>query len=73
MKGPSKEQVLMVQPKLIRRDRDLGYLAITPDGFGLRFAVVGDTEAEARKNFDEAKRGWASLRPSDDAWSREGC
>ena len=48
-------------PETLQRADDLGWIASTPRGFHLSFAVVGATEQEAVDAFAVALERWESL------------
>lgn len=54
-------EILAVEPDMIRRDGERGWLAISPKGAVLRIAVVGPAEDEARASFVESLAAWARL------------
>lgn len=48
-------------PEMTKRDGDLGWIAATPTDHALRIAVMGATEEEARRRFEERLAFWEAL------------
>ena len=53
----------LIEPVLIERAGDLGWLASPPDSYPLRFAVVATTAEGAREKFAEALERWLADLP----------
>lgn len=52
--------IYRVRPVLMKRARDLGWLAVTPKGWPLSVGVDGKTALDARRKFAAAMLRWAS-------------
>jgi hypothetical protein len=50
-------------PRLIKRDRDLGWLAVSPDGAHVAIGVEATTEARAIERWRAAAQEWEALLP----------
>lgn len=49
------------KPRTIERDRGLGWLAVSPDGYRYRIGVVGETERQAITNWYAVAAKWIDL------------
>lgn len=65
--SPASDRAILVAmepmpiPQTTQRADDLGWIASTPPTYPFRFAVIGNTEAEAKARFEEAVKRWESL------------
>lgn len=46
-----------IDPLVVRRECG-GWIATAPEGAGLRFGVLGDTEVEVREKFQQSLARW---------------
>jgi hypothetical protein len=54
---------MVPKPRLIRRDRNLGWLAVSPPKARIRIGVTAKTEAAAEHEFWSAYVRWCELVP----------
>lgn len=52
-----------IRPRLIKRDRDLGWLAVSPDGAHIGIGVEAESEAHAIERWRATAREWEALLP----------
>jgi hypothetical protein len=65
VKDPVPKEILPLQkeatPRLVRRARDLGWLAVSPDDCRIQIGVTGDTAESAAQAFGESYAKWFDL------------
>jgi hypothetical protein len=54
-----------VEPVVVKAGSGWRWLAVAPQGSFCRFAVIGNSEDEARARFQESASTWKSLLASD--------